>query len=72
MGSIFFSPANLSFPFSHDLNNGVKGRAGVVIRVEHKSITSSYASATTFAGGSIPNTSGQKLLQKQLPPAFDF
>lgn len=72
MGSIFFSPANLSFPFSHDLNNGVKGRAGVVIRVEHKSITSSYDSATTFAGGSIPNTSGQKLLQKQLPPTFDF
>jgi len=51
MSSIIPHLPTCLFPCSHDINSGVKGRLRVVIRVEYKSITSFYDSATTFVGG---------------------
>ena len=67
MSSIIPHLPTCLFPCSYDINSGVKGRLRVVIRVEYKSVTSFYDSATTFVGGggSLFSTSGQKLPRKK-------
>lgn len=65
-GQHFPSCASLSFPFSHDLYNGVKGRFRVQIRVEYESIISFYDSATTFFGAPYPAQVFKSYLQKKV------